>query len=491
MDPNATNLTPAPAGPISGRATAPTTAPLRAALLLRSRPLWVTPTLFGCVVVMLMALIYIGSLVNPLAQLHGLPVFLVNQDQGATAGQGRVSFGDQVATQITGAPQVQQSLSVRTVSLAEAQREMDAGSGYLTIVIPPTFTQSMLQLTGRNVPATSTPSLPTVELLTNPRLGSAGVALATGVVTGAIHPNDPIAISTVEWRPLPATSALGLSAFYLSLLATMCGFLGATLVSSAVDAGLGFSTTELGPRWRQRRPILVSRWQTLLTKWTIAGALVPVLTGIVVVVAVGVLGLDAPGAGYVWLLMTLSALGVAMGTLALLAALGSVGQLSALILFVYLALASSGATIPTQAIPQPFRLVSHVDPLRRTVDALRAVLYFNGDRHAGWPTACLVLGLELLCWLVLGAVVTSWYDRRGLSRLPVDLGGSAAKVETSEPGDDVARRRLSSDLGADLPGVLEEVGFGQELADQAPNDPSVDRAGIVSETDTPVNHPLG
>ncbi len=426
--------------------------PLQARRLLRVRPLWIAPALFGGVAVILMALIYIGSLVNPTAHLHDLPVLLVDQDQGATAPPGPINLGHQVATQLTDDPVVRQRLSIKTTSLPAAQKSMAGGSGYLTIVIPPTFTQSLLQLDGQATPAASTPGLASVQLLTNPRLGSAGVGLATGVATSALTEAsqqlghqlvaatvaadranpviaaqlaDPITISTVQYRPLPATSALGLSAFYLALLATMCGFLGATLINAAVDSGLGFATTELGPRWRQRRPTPISRWQTLLTKWAMAGVLVPVLTGIVLIVAVGILGLDAPGVGYLWLLMTLSAVTIAVGTLSLLAAFGSVGQLVALILFVYLALASSGATIPIQAIPAPFQLISHVDPLRRTVDGVRAIVYFHGNRHAGWPAAGLVLAIELLFWLAVGAAVSRWYDRRCLSRLPKDLASSA------------------------------------------------------------------
>ena len=40
---------------------------------------------------------------------------------------------------------------------------------------------------------------------------------------------------------------MGLSAFYISLLAIMCGFLGAMVVNSSVDAALGYATTEVGP----------------------------------------------------------------------------------------------------------------------------------------------------------------------------------------------------------------------------------------------------
>ena len=104
--------------------------------------------------------------------------------------------------------------------------------------------------------------------------------------------SNPITLTPVPYRPLPSHSALGLSAFYISLLSIMCGFLGAILVNSTVDSALGFATTEIGPKWRQRAPVRISRWQTLLAKWLMALVLSPVLTGVMLLVAVGITKLD-------------------------------------------------------------------------------------------------------------------------------------------------------------------------------------------------------
>jgi hypothetical protein len=107
--------------------------------------------------------------------------------------------------------------------------------------------------------------------------------------------------------PLPANTALGLSAFYVSLLAMMVGVLGATIVNSSLDGALGYATTELGAKWRQRRPLPISRRETLVLKRSVALVVVPLLHAAIVGVAAGMLGL------------------------------------------VYLSLGSSGGTVPTQA----------------------------------------------------------------------------------------------------------------------------------------------
>ena len=89
---------------------------------------------------------------------------------------------------------------------------------------------------------------------------SSAAAHSTAFATAALH--NPIHFETVSYRPLPPNTALGLSAFYVALLAMMAGFVGATIVNSSLDGALGYATIELGPRWKQRRPLPIGRRQT-------------------------------------------------------------------------------------------------------------------------------------------------------------------------------------------------------------------------------------
>ena len=325
---------------------------------------------------------------------------------------------------------------------------MDRDAGYATIVIPAGFTNSVLALYGAGSPAGPAPPIPAIELLTNGRAGSIGVSLATGVVQPAIgvisrdigkklsslipahgqttanvkaQRSDPITLTSVPYRPLPPHSALGLSAFYISLLSIMCGFLGAILVNSTVDSALGFATTEIGPKWRQRAPVRISRWQTLLAKWLMALVLSPVLTGVMLLVAVGITKLDAPNVWELWLFTSFAAIVIALGTLTLFAALGTLGQLVAMLAFIYLALASSGGTIPLEALPPVLKFVANFEPLRQVLDGVRAILYFNAAGDAGLDRGLLLTGIGLIFWVVLGITVTRWYDRRGMHRIEPEI----------------------------------------------------------------------
>jgi uncharacterized phage infection (PIP) family protein YhgE len=254
-------------------------------------------------------------------------------------------------------------------------------------------------------------------------------------------------VTTSAFRSLPPDSALGLSAFYISLLSIMCGFLGAVLVNSSVDAALGYSTSEIGPRWRQRMPVAVTRWQTLLTKWSVAFAAVPILTGILLLVSIALLGMNAPHAGELWLFTSFAGIAIAAGTLALFAAFGSLGQLLAMLLFVYLALASSGGTIPVQALPSFFRFAASFEPLRQVLGGVRAILYFDAQADAGLTRGLVLTAVGLVFWLIAGAAVTKWYDRRGMDRLQPDMlefvqrsarsytAGPQTAVASGNPGD--------------------------------------------------------
>lgn len=407
------------------------------------RSVWVPPLAFVAILIVVMTLVYFGSVVNPTGHLRALPVGVVDQDVGASVGGQRVDVGRQLTAALIGAPAVSSRLALAPSTLAVAEQRMRLGKQYAVVVVPPDFTSNLLGLAGVG----HARSKPTVTLLTNPRAGTLAVGLATGVLGPALSRAsgqigrklltmqsahqltpaatvvlaDPVTIATTPFLPLPSHSALGLSAFYISLLATFCGFLGAVIVNTSIDAVLGYTATEIGPMWRQRQPVEISRWQTLLAKWVMAVGLTVVLTGLMLFTAVVILQMNAPHFLSLWLLCWFAAAVIAVGTLVLFAALGTLGQLVALVVFVYLALASSGGTVPLDALSGVFRFVANFEPLRQILDGVRAILYFGARGDAGLNRAWIATGAGLIFWVALGILVTTWYDRRHLHRMPPDL----------------------------------------------------------------------
>src|SRR5450755_462196 len=131
--------------------------------------------------------------------------------------------------------------------------------------------------------------------------------------------------------------------------------------------------------------------------------------------------MNSPHFVSLWLLSWFAASVVAIGTLVLFAALGTLGQLVALLVFVYLALASSGGTVPLDALSGFFRFFANFEPLRQILDGVRAILYFDARGGAGLTRAWVASGLGLVFWMGLGILVTTWYDRQQLYRMPPDL----------------------------------------------------------------------
>ncbi len=434
--------------------------PVRARDLLKVRAVWILPLVLGSVVVVLITAFYVGSVVDPLDHLHGLPVAVVNQDRGAMIGAQRINIGQEVQRGLSGSPVVSGRLGLADTTLGSAEQAMDRGASYATVVIPPGFTASLLSLAGVSAGGPGS-GRPEIVILTNQRAGTVGVSLATGVLQPGIGAAsgqigrqlaafvpagasnsltkaflaDPVTVTTAEYRPLPSHAALGLSAFYIALLILICGFLAGIIVNSSVDAALGYATTEMGPRWRLRQPLPINRWQTLLIKWVMAVVLAGLMTGLMLLVAAGIFGMDAPHVGLLWLLAWLAAVSVAEGTIVLFAVLGaSVGTLLAMLAFVYAGLASSGGTVPLQALPGVLRWLAEIEPLRQILAGTRAILYFDAQADAGLTRAVTAAALGLVFWLVLGAGVVKWYDRKGFNRIDPELlayvGGSVQQYKS-------------------------------------------------------------
>jgi uncharacterized phage infection (PIP) family protein YhgE len=138
-------------------------------------------------------------------------------------------------------------------------------------------------------------------------------------------------------------------------------------------------------------------------------------------VAAGILRMDAPHLWYLWLFSAFAAIVIALGTLVFFAALGTLGQLLALIVFVYLALASSGGTVPLQALSGFYRFVANFEPLRQILDGVRAILYFDAAGDAGLARGLTLTAIGLVFWVIAGVAITKWYDHRGLDRMQPEL----------------------------------------------------------------------
>ncbi|NUS44893.1 MAG: DUF3533 domain-containing protein [Mycobacteriaceae bacterium] len=409
--------------------------------------LWAAPIAVMTALMALLGTLYLAYVVNPEENLHGFPVLLVNSDEGDTVG-GRYTNAGKLLTEglLAGIPA--DKVDVEVVGLPEVDRELALGRSYGALIIPSDFSKRLSNLGIAGVVAGDVEK-PIITVRTNPRAGSianqimlriADQALAvantsvggqlTQQVQAQLGPKGPplsgaarlalaAPVHTVvaPYNPLPDGSGEGLSAFFYTLLLLLAGFTGAMTVHTMTDSALGFIPTEYGPWYVHFPKTPHSRLQTLLVKWgimTIAGFIVSA----VYLVAGRLLGMPIERPVVLWLYGAFAIIAVGVTALSVLAALGTAGMLVNLIVFIVLGLPSCGGTVPIEAVPRYIGWLARFEPMHQVYLAIRGILYFGAHGEAGLLRGFWMTAFGLAVGLTIGAVITRYYDHKGLHRSP-------------------------------------------------------------------------
>ncbi|NAZ82699.1 DUF3533 domain-containing protein [Kineococcus sp. R8] len=185
-------------------------------------------------------------------------------------------------------------------------------------------------------------------------------------------------LTTTDLHPLPASDPSGLSVFYVTIAATIIGFVGTFQLRA------------------NARPLD-------LRQWLVATGALAALGSLLIVVAVdGLLGLPLPFVETWWALgLQMATASTFAGTMAVL--IGPWAVLPTWTVFVLLGNTSSGGAVSPGLLPQPFAVLHEWLPSGATVSALRAAAYFPDTERWGprlvllvWALACLA-ALLLVC----------------------------------------------------------------------------------------------
>ncbi|MEW1912060.1 DUF3533 domain-containing protein [Kitasatospora sp. NPDC085895] len=417
--------------------------------VLRNPRIWILPTALTGVVALLLSLLYMGGILNPRIDLHRVPVGLVSADKGATVDGKQQNLGASITASVAAAPDPDERVNWQVLSPDEAQRKLASNQLYGALLIPEDFTASVVGL-GR--PPTGSPARPTAVVLTNPGSGSLASSFAASIATDAAHrastdlgkqltataaqraaqqgtqvsnPSalllaDPITVETRVGHPIGPHSGLGLSAFYYTLLLVLAGFLGGNVIGNGVDVGLGYTDNELGPWHTRRRTIPITRRRTWVVKSVMSVGISLLTSAVIMLATVSILGMDASHLPLLFVFSFCASAAVGLGVQAINATFGGIGQLVSMFVFIVLALPSSGATIPLQALPDFYRFLARFEPMRQLSDGVRAILYFDARADAGLARAWIMIGVGTVLALLLGWAMTSYYDRKGLHRLAAE-----------------------------------------------------------------------
>lgn len=426
---------------------------------IRTVRFWGLPIVVTLALMSALCALYLGGILNPMTNLRHFPIAVVNEDAGPIGAQitdGLVSGLDK------------NKFDVRVVSHDEAQRLLDTAKVYGEAVIPPTFSSSLREFGAAAVTPGRT-SRPSITIFTNPRAGTLGssiagqaltqaVAVANGRVgqrltsevaaetggaplTGAaaLGLANPIDVKAAVYNPLPNGTGNGLSAFYYALLLLLAGFTGSVVVSTLVDALLGYVPAEWGPVYRLARQVRISRLSTVAVKWSIM-VMLGLLTSAVYLAIAHALGMPIPHGWQLWLYGVFAIAAVGITSSSLLSVLGSMGLLVSMLIFVILGLPSAGATVPLEATPTFFRWLAEFEAMHQVFLGVRSLVYLDGSGDAGLSQALWMTALGLVIGLLLGGIVTHLYDRKGFHRIPGAVEMAIAEAHQAQHQSRVNKR---------------------------------------------------
>ena len=112
--------------------------------------------------------------------------------------------------------------------------------------------------------------------------------------------------------------------------------------------------------------------------------------------------------------MAITAAGIT--AVSIVSVFGTAGLLINIIFFIFLGLPSAGATVPLEATPSIYRWLSNIEPIHQVYLSVRSILYFDASADAGLLQGVAYTLIGLIIGAVVGAAVTLYYDRKGLTR---------------------------------------------------------------------------
>ncbi len=416
------------------RHTAPN--PNRNIKAIRTVRFWAAPLVITVALMSALCALYLGGILNPMTNLRHFPIAVVNEDSGPAGAQ----LVDRLVNGVD-----KNRYDIRVVSRNEAKHQLDTAQVYGWLLIPPSFSSNMRDFE-ESAMSPSHADRPQITISTNPRAGTLGASIAgqtlnmaagmaNGVVGGRliadalaqsggtplsgaaeVSLSNPIDVRSSVYNPLPNGTGNGLSAFYYALLLLLAGFTGSIVVSTLVDALLGYVPAEFGPVYRFAEQVRISRFQTLVVKWAMMVLLALLTSGVYLAIA-DALGMPIDLGWQLWAYGVFAIAAVGITSSSLLSVLGSMGLLVSMLIFVILGLPSAGATVPLEATPAFFRWLAEFEPMHQVFLGVRSLVYLKGHADTGLSQALIMTSVGLVIGLLLGGIITHLYDRKGFHRI--------------------------------------------------------------------------
>ncbi|MER2138382.1 MAG: DUF3533 domain-containing protein, partial [Arthrobacter sp.] len=413
------------------------------------------------------------------SNLNHLPVAVVNRDQGTDTPTGQENFGENLTSTMESGFSKSDEIELRPLSWDEAQHQLRTGQVFAAVVVEEDFSEAAVSLVSSSL-TDGDASRPRIMLYTNPLASPLASELAADAVEPALKQastslgeqlevtarqgqeeaterqsaelteagvpaqvqeqlapkingtsaevlRDPIQINQQAFQKPPDGAALGMGAFFYSVLLMVVGLSGSVTLHFLVDSRVGVLPVELGPRYVLGPRLLPARWAEFLLKWGIAVVAGLPTAGLMMWVASAV-GMPIPHGGWFFLSTWLSIVTVSAVTFALITIFGSAGMVLSLIYVVFMGLPAATGVVPLETLPGFFAFIARGEPLYQMTIANKAILYYDAEASAGLQAGLIGMGVIILIAVVLALLFSVLYDRtRGVREAAADVERAAAR----------------------------------------------------------------
>lgn len=405
------------------------------------QPVLLASTLIGAVLAVVVGFAYLGGFTNPIGNLHGVKVGIVDLDRVQEFGDTEISVGATFhqalrdrAEQADGSP-----IEVLTYDSVQAGMD-DLRDNRVTAVavLPADLSQDVIQI-GLDS-ATGEPAEPvTVEVFVNEGAGALPPSVVEKAAAEAqqqlsntvsallvaqldeldltVDPvnaaviGQPVRSEMIGKPALGDEAGRGLPPLYYAVVITLVGLFGAIGLHSIVGAMLG----ELDQRVLGRKIELPRLSLDALERYHLeAVLLVPlaVLGGLAATVtAKWIVGTQMSSVGATALISVLAAIALSQLTLAMVTGFGEIGLLITVLATTIFGVPTARGVYPAEALPDFFAGLGFL-PMRWIVDGTRAAFYFDGRGAAGLTGAVNVLCIYIVIAVGLGAVFARISNQR-------------------------------------------------------------------------------
>lgn len=418
------------------RATALRSLAMEGAAAVLRKPLGWGGVLLAGLLGTIMTFSYLGGFLDPVRHLAGLKVGIVDADDPVDVAGNHIDGGGQVVRGLldSGHREVEW---VRYPTRAAAMEAIRNDEIIGAVVVRPGFSQALGDIGvagGKSDPAR-------IDMLSNDGSGlfqsqvfgrvtnelerevnaSANAQLVAVLAdvgvkidpAGAARVGRPVELRTVDVVSVEGRTARGLAPFYTAVMATLTGFLAASITSLMVDVLRGTEHLELLGREMhfdalEERP--VSTWIAKAILASCGAAL-----GGFCVAFVGVVVLQMPTVGF-WQTAGLAALGAitfALVTLIFLTLFGIGGELLGVLFTTIFGVPAALGVYPIEALPPFFRVLSGWHPMHYLTDGMRAQIFYEGRAAAGMQRAVTTLLIWIVAAALVGYLSARLIERRG------------------------------------------------------------------------------